>query len=111
MLSGGNDRSDRRQNVSRAWTVGELENALDEMYRLTVIPRRSVDRIRAALRVGESPEPYLKDIEEGMQACVDLANRMDNRPVVCPHCLGTGHPLPERQPSVPPTREELLGDG
>lgn len=74
-------------------------DAFDEMYRLTVSPRRSVNRIRRAIAAGIDPADFLKDIEEGLQACVDLTNRMDDCPPVCPLCLGSGHADSSSEPS------------
>lgn len=79
--------------------VVELEGALDEMYRFTVVPRRSVDRIRRAIAEGRDAEDYLIDIENGLQACAELAVRMDTRPAACPECHGTGHRLPSKDAS------------
>lgn len=70
-------------------------DAFEEMYRLSVIPRRSVDRIGRAVADGRDPWPYLDDIEKGLGAMADLAMRMDDQPPACPHCLGTGHALPK----------------
>lgn len=72
------------------------KDALDMMFSATVIPRRSVDRIRRAIAEGRDVEPYLQDIEDGMRQCGALYEEMEGRPPSCPACNGTGFtPAPQ----------------
>jgi predicted Zn-ribbon and HTH transcriptional regulator len=70
----------------------ELYDLCQEMYRLTVIPRRSIDRVREAIKREEDPEPYLQDMEE-LNRCVSSANAAEvlMRTPACSSCGGTGH--------------------
>lgn len=70
----------------------ELYDLCQEMYRLTVVPRRSIDRARAAIKRGEDPEDSLRDME-GLNGCVAIAKAADElmRVPVCSSCGGTGH--------------------
>lgn len=67
----------------------ELVDTIDAMFSASVIPRRSVDRIRRALAEGGNPELYLDDIERGMQQIAALYDEHDERKT-CTACGGTG---------------------
>ena len=55
-------------------------NAAEEMYCASVIPRRSVNRIRRAIKDGIDPEPFLEDIEKGMETILRVYRDADEGP-------------------------------
>lgn len=67
----------------------DLAEAIDAMLSASIIPRRSTDRIRDALREGRTVEPHLTDIDDGMREIADIYDRVELD--VCPACRGTGH--------------------
>jgi hypothetical protein len=71
--------------------IDDWKNAVELMFYASVVPRRSVDRIRRAITEGRDPEPYLGDIEAGMASIAETYQMMDDRLPACPTCLGTGH--------------------
>jgi hypothetical protein len=68
----------------------DLRDTAEAMFSASVIPHRSVERIRRALN--EDPprviEGYLRDIERGMVQIRALYAEM--QPDLCPICGGTG---------------------
>jgi hypothetical protein len=68
----------------------QYRDGVEFMFSASVIPARSVGRVRRAIKEGRDPEPYLQDMEDGLAQIRALYNELCPPPVFCPTCNGTG---------------------
>ena len=78
--SEGSPLVDTKRELADAMSGRDVElwrDAFDEVARLTVIPFRSVQRVRNAISEGRDAEPYLHDMEICLRSIAKLVQEME----------------------------------